>query len=207
MLQISQIHGRLAKLGLQMKSSQQRFLNKEKRPRLKIQTPKRVRYLWHYLIRILQSPTGPAEGVGDFSKFKRKQFWPTYAFQWFPWISSLFHTVFNAKSLTFTARSLAHRPACQRATSKECRADFSKFVFYAFQSGKNNKLGSVTKIPRVLNERFKRIFSKMSQTVLQKELFRATELRIRTYREKTAKTLARFLKPEPDKINKMQFNK
>jgi hypothetical protein len=55
-----------------------------------------------------------------------------------------------------------------------------KFVFYAFQSGKNNKLGSVTKIPEVLNERFKRIFSKMSQTVLQKELFRAIELRIRT---------------------------
>jgi hypothetical protein len=36
-----------------------------------------------------------------------------------------------------------------------------KFVFYAFQSGKNNKLGSVTKIPEVLNERFKRIFQKV----------------------------------------------
>ena len=45
---------------------------KEKRPQLKIQTPKRVRYLWYYLIRILQSPTGPAEGVGDFSKFKKE---------------------------------------------------------------------------------------------------------------------------------------
>ena len=47
----------------------------------------------------------------------------------------------------------------------------------------------------------------MSQTVLQKELFRAIRLRIRTYRKKTAKTLARFLKSEPDKMNKMQFNK
>ena len=47
----------------------------------------------------------------------------------------------------------------------------------------------------------------MSQTVLQKELFRATVLRIRTYIKKTAKTLARFLKPEPDKMNKVQFNK
>ena len=31
MLRISQIHGRLAKLGLQMNSSQQQFLNKRKK--------------------------------------------------------------------------------------------------------------------------------------------------------------------------------
>ena len=42
------IHGQLAKLGLQMNSSQQQFLNKRKRPQLKIQTPKRFRYLLHY---------------------------------------------------------------------------------------------------------------------------------------------------------------
>jgi hypothetical protein len=35
MLRISQIHGRLAKLGLQMNSSQQQFLNKEKRASVK----------------------------------------------------------------------------------------------------------------------------------------------------------------------------
>jgi hypothetical protein len=40
-----------------------------------------------------------------------------------------------------------------------------------------------------------------------KGALRAIKLRIRTYRKKTAKTLARFLKPEPDKMNKMQFNK
>jgi hypothetical protein len=32
------VHGQLAKLGLQMNSSQQQFLNKGKRPQLKIQT-------------------------------------------------------------------------------------------------------------------------------------------------------------------------
>jgi hypothetical protein len=43
----------------------------------------------------------------------------------------------------------------------ECRADFSKVrLLCFFKSGKNNKLGSVTKIPEVLYERFKRIFSK-----------------------------------------------
>jgi hypothetical protein len=42
------VHGQLAKLGLQMNSSQQQFLNKGKRPQLKIQTPKRIRYLLHY---------------------------------------------------------------------------------------------------------------------------------------------------------------
>ena len=35
MLRISQIHGQLAKLGLQMNSSQQQFLNKEKRASVK----------------------------------------------------------------------------------------------------------------------------------------------------------------------------
>jgi hypothetical protein len=35
MLRISQIHGRLAKLGLQMNSSQQRFLNKGKKASVK----------------------------------------------------------------------------------------------------------------------------------------------------------------------------
>jgi hypothetical protein len=46
----------------------------------------------------------------------------------------------------------------------------------------------------------------MSQTVLQKELFRATVLRIRTYIKKTAKTLARFFKTgtEQGKQNAVQ---
>jgi hypothetical protein len=35
MLRISQIHGRLAKLGLQMNSSQQQFLNKRKKASVK----------------------------------------------------------------------------------------------------------------------------------------------------------------------------
>jgi hypothetical protein len=47
----------------------------------------------------------------------------------------------------------------------------------------------------------------MSQTVLQKELFRAIRLRIRTYRKKTAKTLARFFKNGTGQMNNMQFNK
>jgi hypothetical protein len=54
-----------------------------------------------------------------------------------------FFTRFSTQNFSFTARPLAHRSACQRATPIECRADFSKFVFYAFQSGKNNKLDSV----------------------------------------------------------------
>ena len=77
------------------------------------------------------------------------------------------------------------------------------------QSSKNNKLGSVAKIPEVLNERFKRIFSKGLDMGFFKDVsdgftkgaLRAIKLRIRTQRKKTAKTLARFLKPEPDKTN------
>jgi hypothetical protein len=106
-----------------------------------------------------------------------------YAFQRFPRISSLFHTVFNAKSLTFTARPLAHRSACQRATQLNAGPISQKFVFYAFQSGKNNKLGSVTKIPEVLNDRFKRIFSKGLDIGFFKDFtkgaLRAIKLRIR----------------------------
>jgi hypothetical protein len=63
-----------------------------------------------------------------------------------------------------------------------------KLVFLLHQSGKNNKLGSVTKIPEVLNERFKRIFSKGLDIGFFKDVsddftkgaLRAIKLRIRT---------------------------
>jgi hypothetical protein len=48
MFRISQCPWAACKLGLQMNSSQQQFLNKGKRPQLKIQTRKRIRYLLHY---------------------------------------------------------------------------------------------------------------------------------------------------------------
>jgi hypothetical protein len=55
------------------------------------------------------------------------------------------------------------------------------------QSGKNNKLGSVTKFPEVLNERFKRIskgldigFFKDVSDDFTKGALRAIKLRIRT---------------------------
>ena len=65
------IHGQLAKLGLQMNSSQQQFLNKGKRPQLKIQTQKRIRYLLHYFGQNSNSPppgTQRAFGVSQSSK-------------------------------------------------------------------------------------------------------------------------------------------
>jgi hypothetical protein len=65
-------------------------------------------------------------------------------FQRLPWISSLFHTVFQHKKFTFTARPLAHRSACQSAGKYECRADFSRIRLLCFiKAVKNNKLGSV----------------------------------------------------------------
>jgi hypothetical protein len=71
-----------------------------------------------------------------------------------------FFTRFSTQNFSFTARPLAHRSACQRATPIECRADFSKFVFYAFQSGKIIN-STPSKFPEVLNKRFKRIFQKV----------------------------------------------
>ena len=107
-------------------------LKQRKRAQLKTQTPKRVRYLLHYFDQNSYSPPlGPQRAFGGFSKFKKRYFWPTYAFQRFPWISSLFHTVFNTKSLIFTARPLAHRSACQRATYTNAGPISQKFVFYA----------------------------------------------------------------------------
>jgi hypothetical protein len=79
------------------------------------------------------------------------------------------------------------------------------------QSGKNNKLCSVKKFPEVLYKRFKRIFQKgldigfFFQRCLRRftrGAFKAPKLRIRNQRKKTAKTLARFFKPELDKMNK-----
>jgi hypothetical protein len=54
------------------------------------------------------------------------------------------------KNFSFTARPLAHRSACKRATLMNAGPISQKFVFYAFQSGKNNKLGSV-KFSRGIN--------------------------------------------------------
>ena len=78
MLRSSQIHRQLAKLGLQMNSSQQQFLNKGKRPQLKIQTQKRIRYLLHYFGKIFNRLQDPKSVVMAWSlswnfKFLRKK--------------------------------------------------------------------------------------------------------------------------------------
>ncbi len=99
MLRISQCPWRLAKLGLQMNSSQQRFLNKRKKASVKNSNteagPVPLALFWS---EFYSPPQGPQRALEIFQSSKRKQFWPTYAFQWFPWIPSLFHTIFDTKT-------------------------------------------------------------------------------------------------------------
>jgi hypothetical protein len=92
-----------------------------------------------------QSPTGDADGVWSFSKFKKEDnFDQRMPFQQLPWISSLFHSVFQHKKVCFhseTTRTLYGLPKCRLL---ECQANFSKICLLCFiKAVKNNKLGSV----------------------------------------------------------------
>jgi len=162
MLRISQSPWAACKLGLQMNSSQQQFLNKEKGASVKNSNteadPVPFALFWS---EFYSPPLGPQRAFGDFSKFKKMRFWPTYAFQRFPWISLLFSHGFQHKNFSFTARPLAHRSACQRATPNECRADFSKIRLLCFIKAVKIINSAPLKIPEVSYERFKRISQKV----------------------------------------------
>jgi hypothetical protein len=86
---------------------------------------------------------------GVFSKFKKEDhFDQRMPFQWLPWISSLFHTVFNTKSL-LSQQDHSHTVRLAKAQLTRMLGRFLKNLsFMLHQSGKNNKLGSVKKFQR-----------------------------------------------------------
>ncbi len=183
-----------------MNSSQQQFLNKGKKASVKNPNTEADPVPLHYFGQNSNSPPlGTQRAFGGFSKFKKRRFWPTYAFQRFPWISSLFHTVFNSKSLTFTARPLAYRSACQSATYTNAGLISQKFVFMLHQSSKNNKFGSVKNSRGIIwtlqadfSKGFDIGFFKGVSDDLQKVLS-SDKITDPDLRKKTTKTLARFL--------------
>ncbi len=117
MLQISQCPWAACKLGLQMNSSQQQFLNKGKRPQLKIQTQKQIRYLLHYFGKIFNSPPpGTLMEFGVFQSSKKRTILTNVClFNSSHGFLRFFTRFFNTKKFAFTARPLAHCTACQSA--------------------------------------------------------------------------------------------
>jgi hypothetical protein len=120
-------------------------------------------------------------------------------FQRLPWISSLFHTVFNTKSL-LSQRDHSHTIRLAKAQLVRMPGQFLKNLsFKLHQSGKNNKLGSVKNSRdciRTLQADFSKGFDigffKGVSDDLQKMLSKRQNYGS-GIKEKVGKTLARFL--------------
>jgi hypothetical protein len=133
MLPISQSPWVACKLGLQMNSSQQQFLNKEKGPQLKFQTPKRVRYLLHYFDQNSNSPPlGPQRAFGDFSKFKKEAHLTNICFSTVPIDFFAFSHGFQRKKFDFHSETTRTPFGLPTRNLNECRADFSKIRLLCF---------------------------------------------------------------------------
>jgi hypothetical protein len=150
------------------------------------------------LVRIPTAPTGDADAVWSFSKFKKEDdFDQRMPFQRLPWISSFFHTVFNTKSV-LSLRDHSHTVWLAKAQINRMLGQFLKNLsFMLHQSGKNNKLGSVKNSRdciRTLQADFSKGFdigfSKGVSDDLQKVLSKRKNNGIK---EKGDITLARFL--------------
>jgi hypothetical protein len=96
------------------------------------------------LIRIQQSPTGPAEGVGDFfQSSKGSNFDQRMHFNDFHGFLRFFHTVFNAKTF-LSQRDHSHTVRVANAQLKKNAGPISQnSSFMLFKAVKNNKLDSV----------------------------------------------------------------
>jgi hypothetical protein len=126
-------------------------------------------------------------------------------FQQLPWISSLFHTVFNTKSL-LSQRDHSHTVWLAKAQLVRMPGQFLKnSSFKLHQSGKNNKLGSVKNsrdcigtLQADFSKGFDIGFFKGVSDDLQKMLSKRQNYGS-GIKEKVGKTLARFL--NRDRIN------
>ena len=135
-MRISQFPWAACKLGLQMNSSQQQFLNKEKRPQLKIQTPKRIRYLLHYFGQNSNSPPlGTQGGFGVFQSSKRGTIDQRMLFNDSHGLLRFF-TRFSTQKLVFHSEITRTPFGLPTRNLKECRADFSKSSFMLFKAVK-----------------------------------------------------------------------
>jgi hypothetical protein len=109
--------------------------------------------------------------------------------------------------LTFTARPLAHRSACQRATYKNAGPISQKFVFLLHQSGKNNKLGSVKNsrgFVWTLQADFSKGFCIRFFKDVSDDLQRCSQSDKNCgsgIKEKRRQNIGVLFKPEPDKMN------
>jgi hypothetical protein len=117
-----------------------------------------------------------------------------------------FFTQFSTQKLFFHSETTRTPFGLPTRNLKECRANFSKFVFYAFQSGKNNKLGSVKNsrgIIRTLQaDFFKRLRHRIFQRCLRRFYKRCSQSDKNAdpeLKEKDGKNIGALFKPEPDK--------
>jgi hypothetical protein len=150
-----------------MNSSQQQFLNKGKRPQLKIQTQKWIRYLLHYLGKNFNSPPPRTKmEFGVFQSSKKRTILTNVCLFNGSHGFLRFFTRFSTQKVYFHSETTRTPFGLPKRNLQECRANFSKIHLLCFVKAVKIINLAPLKIPETLrdsfsNEHFKRISQKV----------------------------------------------